>query len=69
MNKITVKLTEDEWYPVIDITEYGEVNVEISQELLEKYNKIMQEFNDLQKELYKLYSENKSCAKLCMNTR
>jgi hypothetical protein len=57
MNKITVKLIEDEWYPVIDISEYGEVTVEISQELFEKYNKIMQEFNDLQNELHKLYKK------------
>jgi hypothetical protein len=57
MNKITVKLSEDEWYPVIDISEYGEVTVEISQELFEKYNKIMQEFNDLQNELHKLYKK------------
>jgi hypothetical protein len=69
MNKITVKLGEDEWYPVIDISEYGEITVEISEELFEKYNRIMQEFNVLQKELYKLYSESKQCAKLCMNTR
>ena len=69
MNKITVKLSEDEWYPVIDISDYGEITVEISEELFEKYNRIMQEFNVLQKELYKLYSESKQCAKQCMNTR
>jgi hypothetical protein len=57
MNKITVKLIEDEWYPVIDISEYGEITVEISEELFEKYNKIMQEFNDLQNELHKLYKK------------
>jgi len=51
------EIDEDEWYPVIDISEYGEVTVEISQELFEKYNKIMQEFNDLQNELHKLYKK------------
>ena len=55
MSKITVTLGADEWYPVIQITKSGTVTTEISQELFERHNRIMQEFDDLQDELYKLY--------------
>ena len=54
-NKIKVKLGADEWYPVIEIASYGTIEVEISQELFERHNRIMQEFDILQDELYKLY--------------
>lgn len=55
-NSMTVRLGADEWYPVISITTHSQdKQVIISKELFERHNKIMQEFDELQDLLYKLY--------------
>lgn len=53
---MTVHLEADEWYPVISITtEPNDKQVVISKELFERHNRIMQEFDDMQDLLYKLF--------------
>lgn len=62
MTKIKASLYHDEWYPVFELTfdendyqwRFGKNFIEITQADKEKYERIMQEFDDLQTKLSKL---------------
>lgn len=54
-----VKAIKDEWYPVYDIEpdithNYGKL-IEIDDPFMQRYIKMMKEFNYIQQELKKLY--------------
>jgi hypothetical protein len=55
---LKLRLFESEWYPVYTFNDLGySREVEIKDELHQRYQRVMREFDDLQAELGRIYDE------------
>jgi hypothetical protein len=55
---LKLRLFESEWYPVYTFNDLGySRDVEITDELHQRYQRVMREFDDLQAELGRIYDE------------
>jgi hypothetical protein len=50
-----VKIYEDEWYPVYDLWKSNE-GVELPQELIDRYEAVLKEFNEVQDLIQSAYA-------------